>query len=189
MSVTPPLREVVRHMRQALPKHQERTREPKPSKRRRHTGASPEVLDLVRARCGGRCERCAEPLDGGDPHHRIPRGMGGSRDPKLNAPSAIVAICRACHDFIESYRADAYDTGWLVKRRQNTTFISVHSLLYGIARLRDDEEPPDQVGSGRYEQCQGCPRLVDLACAVGSAGDGPYHPVCVPAAPIEGAAP
>lgn len=109
-----------------------------PKSRRRYTGPSAAVLDLVRARCGGRCERCAAPLDGGDAHHRIPRGMGGTRDARVNQASAIVALCRPCHDYIESRRSSAQVDGWLVPRGMHPSRIPVRSDLHGHARLGDD---------------------------------------------------
>lgn len=81
------------------------------------TGPSPTVRRLVVERDGG-CLRC-----GGEAtniHHRRPRGMGGTRDPAVNAPSNLVALCGSgttgCHGWIESHRAQALADGWLVSR-------------------------------------------------------------------------
>lgn len=57
-------------------------------------------------------------------HHRLPRGMGGSRSTagraRTERASNLVIVCgtgtTGCHGWIESHRQDAYDTGWLVHR-------------------------------------------------------------------------
>ncbi|UGT65279.1 HNH endonuclease [Nocardia gipuzkoensis] len=132
MSVNPRFQDVVR---QSWPKSG-----PRP-KQRRDTRPREDVLDLVRARCKGRCERCAQPLTGihgGDPHHRKPRGAGGTRDPRINLPSNIVALCRPCHDWIESQRTAALKDGWLVPRRANPARKEIRSRLHGVVLLSDD---------------------------------------------------
>lgn len=125
-----------------LPKVQPRPRKAKQAKRARYTGASKEVLDLVRARCKGRCERCSRLLTGihgGDPHHRTARGMGGSRDPRLNRASGIVALCRPCHDWIESQRTLAKVDGWLVPRNEDLLTTPVRSWFHGGRVLLTDD--------------------------------------------------
>lgn len=87
--------------------------------RRRPTGPTLETTQLVMARAGGLCEICSEVLIGhrGDEwhiHHRRPRRMGGSRRPDTNSPVNLLVLCRACHDEIESRRADALAHGWLL---------------------------------------------------------------------------
>lgn len=79
------------------------------------------TLDGVGLRARGYCERCRRFLRGlYSHHHRIPRGMGGSRDVLLSHPSNIVLLCGSgttgCHGWIERNRADAYALGWLVDR-------------------------------------------------------------------------
>ncbi|WP_328439174.1 HNH endonuclease [Nocardia puris] len=109
--------------------------------RRRYTGPSAAVLDLVRARCGGRCERCALPFfgrNGGDPHHRTPRGAGGTRDPRINLASNVIAVCRPCHDWIESRRDAARVDGWLVPRGTDPASVPVRSRLHGLVLLGED---------------------------------------------------
>ncbi|MFC9966298.1 HNH endonuclease [Nocardia ignorata] len=107
--------------------------------RRRNTGPSREVIELVRERAGGRCERCAWLLHaGGEIHHRVPRGMGGTRLAWINRPPNLVHICLPCHRWAESYRSSALDTGWLVFRRRNPVEIPIHSVLHGVVLLTDD---------------------------------------------------
>ncbi|MBF6213722.1 HNH endonuclease [Nocardia puris] len=109
-----------------------------PKSRRRYTGPSAAVLDLVRARCGGRCERCATPVTNADVHHRIPRGMGGTRDPRVNQACSLVVICRPCHDWIESRRDAARVDGWLVSRGTDPASVPVRSRLHGLVLLGED---------------------------------------------------
>ncbi|MBF6374499.1 HNH endonuclease [Nocardia farcinica] len=107
--------------------------------RRRYTGATPAVLMLVKSRAGGRCERCAAPIPTtAEVHHRIPRGMGGTRDPRVNRPSALVVLCPQCHRRIESYREKARLDGWLVRRTSNPTEVAIESRLHGRVLLADD---------------------------------------------------
>jgi 5-methylcytosine-specific restriction protein A len=80
----------------------------------RATGPDAKTRGLVMARDGGRCRRCG--AIGEQIHHRLPRGMGGTRDKKINSPANLVLVCGQCHAEIESDRLDAYDTGWLVRR-------------------------------------------------------------------------
>ena len=53
------------------------------SRRYAPTGPSRETLALLAERSGGRCELCG--AAGEHTHHRRPRGMGSSRDPRINA--------------------------------------------------------------------------------------------------------
>ena len=108
-------------------------------KQRKNTGPTPEVVGLVRARAGERCERCAYMLHGnGQIHHRIPRGMGGSKAPYINRPPNLVLLCLQCHSWAESYRASAMEAGWLVLRRVDPATVPIHSVLHGVVLLTDD---------------------------------------------------
>lgn len=66
------------------------------------------------------CEICGTKQEMSSIHHRTPRGMGGSRDKKLNSMANLVYICGSgttgCHGRVESYREQAYERGWLVRR-------------------------------------------------------------------------
>lgn len=80
----------------------------------RKTGPTRETVARVLERDGYACRRC-----GHDPqqvHHRKPRGMGGTRDPRINACSNLVALCQVCHTYIEMNRAWARSEGWLVQQ-------------------------------------------------------------------------
>lgn len=76
-------------------------------------GFPPAVLNLVRERAGGWCERCGLKR-GYEFHHRRPRGMGGSRLDDTNVASNALLLDRDCHADIESERAEAINQGWLV---------------------------------------------------------------------------
>lgn len=100
------------------------------------------TINLVKERASSRCERCGT----GDSyrwsfHHRIPRGMGGSRDPRLNEPSNILLLCgsgtEGCHGWVESHRAESYDSGLLVRRHDDPSEIPV-TLRYGEVFLNDE---------------------------------------------------
>ena len=68
-----------------------------------------------------RCELCGGRLDnwyGVSVHHRRPRGMGGSKDPKTNSASNLIVLCGSgtsgCHGKVEKNRADSKRDGLLV---------------------------------------------------------------------------
>ncbi|NEW42757.1 HNH endonuclease [Nocardia cyriacigeorgica] len=104
------------------------------------TGPQPQVRLLVAARSGGCCERCAcaLPIGGGDVHHRKPRRMGGTSDPQINAPTNLVALCRSCHDWIESHRTRALADGWLIPSTGDPAATPVRSWLHGRVLLTND---------------------------------------------------
>ena len=76
-----------------------------------------EAREAVQKRSHGMCERCGG--FGSNIHHRRPRGMGGTSTPE--DPTNLVMLCGSgttgCHGWVESYRAKAWEQGWLVPRR------------------------------------------------------------------------
>ena len=90
--------------------------------KRRSTGPSPAVRQLVWERDGGCCVRCG--IYGGvhtfpphQIHHRRPRGMGGTRREDTNSPANLVLLCGGyCHRYIESDRLKGLETGYLVQQ-------------------------------------------------------------------------
>jgi 5-methylcytosine-specific restriction endonuclease McrA len=75
------------------------------------------VRATVLSRDKGRCARCNvwAANTPSDVHHRKPRGMGGTRDVRSKDHRNLVLLCRSCHGDVESHRALAYDTGWLIR--------------------------------------------------------------------------
>lgn len=77
-----------------------------------------DVRRLVLDRDRGRCRRCGG--RGGSVHHRIPRGMGGTRWEGIHSPALLVLLCgdgtSGCHGWVESNRAAALRLGWLLSR-------------------------------------------------------------------------
>lgn len=103
----------------------------------RQTGFPPIVRTLVYERCAGRCEICDEWASDLELHHRRARGMGSTRRPETNMASNCLALCRMCHHGrVESYRAQAFDNGWLV--RQSHQPLDVPVLRRGQWVLLDD---------------------------------------------------
>lgn len=100
------------------------------------------TVTAVHARSQRRCERC-----GTDSalrfslHHRKPRGMGGSKDPAINAPANVLLLCgsgtEGCHGWVESHRAEAYTDGLLVYRNDDPAESPV-TLRYGTVFLDDE---------------------------------------------------
>ena len=91
--------------------------------RRRKTGPDLATVELVRWRDRDTCRRC--PRAGEQIHHRKPRGMGGTRDPRINCPSNLVLLCSADHLWVETHRAQARDEGWLVSQWQDPARVPI----------------------------------------------------------------
>ena len=101
---------------------------------RTYTGPSRAVVELVRARSGGRCEfpRCRRRAT--DPHHRYERGMGGTAVEWVNNASNILAACRYHNDWCSNqYPQDAEDMGWRLRHGDRPWLVSVMT--------RHDERP------------------------------------------------
>lgn len=103
----------------------------------RRTGFPPLVRSLIYDRSGGCCELCGEWASDAECHHRRPRQSGGTRREDTNTASAGLLLCAACHRRVESYRAAAYDNGWLV--RQSHSPLEVPVLRRGQLVYLDDE--------------------------------------------------
>lgn len=104
--------------------------------RYRNTGPTAAVVDAVLERDHWSCIVCDEGIVGErgvdwSIGHRIPRGMGGSRnDPRINLTSNIYTICGSgttgCHGATEGpLRAMAYREGWLLQRSSNPLSVPV----------------------------------------------------------------
>jgi len=99
-------------------------------------------VELVKARSGGRCERCGtRDSPYWSLHHRKPRGMGGSKDPAINSPANLLYLCGSgttgCHGWVESNRTLAREAGLLLYRNDEPVQIPVQ-LFAGTHRLLDD---------------------------------------------------
>jgi hypothetical protein len=73
----------------------------KPSTVRRHTGPDDDtvITVLMRSMRDGRtsCEICGDPITGERGrdwcvHHRVPRGMGGTRSAHVNLPPSLLVV-------------------------------------------------------------------------------------------------
>ena len=94
------------------------------SPRVRKTGPRRDVVDAVLERAQYSCEVGGHQIAGDERgrdwsiHHRVPRGMGGTRRAELNAPANLLLVCGSgttgCHGAIEGSRAGAYAAGWLL---------------------------------------------------------------------------
>jgi 5-methylcytosine-specific restriction protein A len=101
----------------------------------RRTGPSTAVVDAVLERDHWSCLICNEGLAGERGRdwsigHRIPRGMGGTKDPRINLPSNLLTLCGSgttgCHGATEGpLRALAYRHGWLLQRHLDPRTVPV----------------------------------------------------------------
>lgn len=82
---------------------------------------------LLACRSGQRCECCGKPIRRGERssmHHRLPRGMGGSKLPGTHGLDRLLLVhgdgTSGCHWWLEeAVRGAAYDLGLLVPRGQD----------------------------------------------------------------------
>lgn len=115
------------------------------------SGIPRKIRQQVYERDHLRCRRCGKL--GESIQHRIPRGMGGSKDPKINALSNLVMVCgdgtRGCHGWIESHRTAAYRTGWLVHRTEDPEDVPVESVWGYEFRLLNSGEVVSLMGAAR----------------------------------------
>jgi hypothetical protein len=94
--------------------------------RYRDTGPAPDVVEAALERAQYSCEINGCRLDGErgrgwSLQHRMPRGRGGTRDPRINRLSNLLVVdgsgVTGCHGLIEGeLRAAAYEVGWLLHR-------------------------------------------------------------------------
>jgi hypothetical protein len=71
------------------------------------------------------CERCCAAASDLQYHHRRPRGKGGSKASDTGTVSNCLLLCGACHLFVESYRTQALEFGWLVRQSKSPAEIPV----------------------------------------------------------------
>lgn len=87
----------------------------------------------------GGCIHCGE-LEAIAPHHRINRGMGGSK--KLDIPSNIVVLCSVINGHIESDAEAAEEArrfGWKLSRGAVSSEVPIYIPTAGQWVLLDDE--------------------------------------------------
>lgn len=91
------------------------------------SGFTDEATGLILARSSGSCEiltqDCVHLLS--EIHHRRPRGMGGSRRTGTDSAANGLAVCRACHNRIESKRTWARLNGFLVIQGEDPADVPV----------------------------------------------------------------
>lgn len=105
--------------------------------RRRNTGPSKRVLELVEDRSGGCCEFEACGRVAVHTHHRRPRRAGGTRRPETNLPANLLRLCLSHHEWVESNRAAALEMGLLLHDRENPAVVPVRAL-YGLVLLNNE---------------------------------------------------
>lgn len=118
--------------------------------------------ELVLARDAFGCVSCGRHVGGMTDysvHHRIPRGMGGSTDERLNLPSNLILLCGSgttgCHGWVESRRNDARTWGYLLYRLSEPSLVAVYTYL-GWTMYHDDgstaHPPPPNVSDDKIRE-------------------------------------
>jgi hypothetical protein len=106
---------------------------------KRAHGVAPRTAMVVINRdrqCVARATHPGGAKEGQQIHHRKPRGMGGTTNPETNAAANLIWLCRDCHDWIESNRAEALGNGWLVSTQDRPSTVPL--LYLGRWTLLDD---------------------------------------------------
>lgn len=120
-----------------------------------------KAREVVLARAQFCCERCGDALSG-EPgvgysvHHRLPRGMGGSRRHNVTSLANLVALCGSgttgCHGWVESNREAAYEAGWLVRQAADPALIPVNLFGHGLVFLIADGDYQDATSPQAHAQ-------------------------------------
>lgn len=105
----------------------------------RAKGVSADTALTVATRDAWSCVCCGRNIAGLERgrdwsvHHRIPRGMGGTRDERINAPANLLTVCgngtEGCHGAIESLREAARDRGLILWRSQDPAAVPVEVCI------------------------------------------------------------
>jgi hypothetical protein len=102
----------------------------------------------------GGCVHCGE-LDAVSPHHRLNRGMGGSKT--RDVPSNLIVICSSLNFLMEanSYWAEtARQKGWKLRNGENPLDVPVWHYTRGWVMLDDEfkvrETGPDGWNPARF---------------------------------------
>ena len=85
-----------------------------------------KVRVLVLDRDNNKCVRCYQHVRVAHIQHRIPRGMGGSRDPASFRLSNLLTFCWRCNLVaVERERTEALDNGWVVSQWADPSTVAV----------------------------------------------------------------
>jgi hypothetical protein len=131
------------HLTKLAPARDTRTGRP------RDTGPSLHVKAIVDERDDWHCAACGNSV-WGRPYsrqHRVARGMGGTSDPRLNAPSNLVLLCGSatspggCHLLCEQRDERMNELGFWLKNSQRPWLEPVAHARYGWVYLLDEQRP------------------------------------------------
>lgn len=93
---------------------------------RTYTGPTASVVEMVRARSGGRCEFPGCRRRATDAHHRYERGMGGTTVDWVNNASNLLAACRYHNDWCSNQQpAEAEHMGWRLRHGDRPWLVPV----------------------------------------------------------------
>lgn len=80
-----------------------------------------EAREVVAIRDGHYCARCGRSITNAPAsvHHRYLRGLGGSRDPRVNDYRNLVRLCGSgttgCHGHVHAHPAQSREHGWIIR--------------------------------------------------------------------------
>ena len=96
----------------------------------------------------GGCVHCGE-LEAVAPHHRLNRGMGGSKT--RDTPSNIIVLCSVLNGLLESdafWARKARDWGWKLGSGQDPTREPIWHEVEGVWYWLDDEFKRSLISKG-----------------------------------------
>lgn len=125
----------------AAPLAHDREKRANQPRRRRDTGPSRKVRDIIARRSDGWCEWRGCFLVAADVHHRKNRKAGGRKGEAaelINQPAALLHACRLHHDLVTSpvgaARTVARESGWLLLEHEDALTVPVLSR-HGLVLL------------------------------------------------------
>lgn len=121
------------------------------------SGFTKETVEIVLDRERDACARCGKPLTGPrglawSIHHRVARGMGGTKRADVNCASSAVALCGSgttgCHGWVEANRKKAVTAGFIVSKfGPIAADVPITHVMYGEVFLLPDGEVARVVNS------------------------------------------
>lgn len=99
-------------------------------RRRRDTGPSRQVRELVLARDGLTCVCCGQWTGWSrNLQHRKARGMGGTTDPMANSPVNLLNMTPECHQRVERRGTEDHAKGYWLRQDEDPAMVPVMVFL------------------------------------------------------------
>lgn len=115
-----------------------------------------KVRERIHRRDGRFCARCDRSLVDypSSIHHRLPRRMGGTKNPLSNDTRNLITLCgtgtTGCHGWVESHREEALAQGWLIRSYDDldAPMLRLDGLVIRLSGFVRAESAPDTLPVG-----------------------------------------